>query len=210
MKKTTSAKNIPSGYIRFAIGIALLCLSGFTGIQLTRHSYTATTTGDADIKVLGTSNLHNWTMEAKGISCSAKFNFLPGNTNQPGSLTALTLSVPVQDLKSGESGMDSRAYTALKAKQFNAIVFELTSATLVPAQKNQFQIKSKGNLSIAGVTKPVTMDAACLVNTDGTISCSGSAKLKMTDYQIKPPTFMLGALKTGDDLTIDFTLVVKK
>jgi len=32
----------------------------------------------------------------------------------------------------------------------------------------------------------------------------------MSDYQIKPPTYMLGALKTGNALTIDFTLTVKK
>jgi hypothetical protein len=209
MKKIISSQNAPAKYARYAIAIAVICLTGFTGIDLAHTTNKATNSGDADIKVSGTSNLHNWTMEAKDISCSAKFNFLPGN-DRPESLTALTLSVPVQDLKSGESGMDSRAYTALKAKQFNAIVFKLSSAAIVPIQKGQFQVKGNGDLSIAGVTKPVVMDAACLVNAGGTITCSGSAKLKMTDYQIKPPTFMLGALKTGNDLTIDFTLSVKK
>lgn len=106
--------------------------------------------------------------------------------------------------------MDSRAYTALKEKAYNAIVFVLTSATIVPGQKNEFQVKGKGNLSIAGVTRPVTLEVTGLVNADGTITCKGVEKLKMTDYQIKPPVFMLGALKTGDELTIDFTLVVKK
>jgi hypothetical protein len=209
MKKITDSKNTSSKYLKYLIGIAIVCLTGFTEIHLAPHTNNATKPGDADIKVLGTSNLHNWTMEAKGISCSAKFNFLPGH-GQPESLTALTLSIPVQDLKSGESGMDSRAYTALKAKQFNNIVFELISAAITAGQKDQFQVKSMGNLSIAGVSKPVAMDAACLIDADGAITCSGSAKLKMTDYQIKPPTFMLGALKTGNDLTIDFKLVVKK
>lgn len=209
MKQITSSRNINSKYLRYVIGFAMVCLTGFTEIHLASDANHATRPGDADIKVSGTSNLHNWTMEAKGISCPAKFNFLPGH-DQPQSLTALTLSVPVQELKSGESGMDSRAYTALKAKQFNNIVFELTSATLTPGQKDQFQVKSMGNLSIAGVSKPVAMDAACLIDADGAIACSGSAKLKMTDYQIKPPTFMLGALKTGNDLTINFKLVVKK
>jgi hypothetical protein len=209
MKKSISADNIPSTYIRFAIGAAVLFLTGFTGINLTHRNDKAAAAGDAYIKVSGTSNLHDWTMEAKSISCSAKFHFITGN-DRPESLTALTLSVPVQDLKSGKSSMDSRAYTALKAQQFTAIEFVLTSATITPAEKNQFQVKSMGSLSIAGVTKPVAMNAACLVKADGTITCSGSAKLKMTDYQIKPPTFMLGTLKTGNDLTIDFTLVVKK
>jgi polyisoprenoid-binding protein YceI len=192
----------------YTIAIALICLTGFSGLRPADSTNRSTTTGDADIKVSGTSNLHDWTMEAKNSSCSASFNFLPGNANQPQSLTALTLSVPVQNLKSGKSSMDSKAYTALKAKTYSTIVFVLTSATILPGQKNQFEVKSTGNLSIAGVTKQVTMDVTGIVNTDGTITCHGSKKLKMTDYQIKPPVFMLGTLKTGDDLTIDFILIV--
>lgn len=166
--------------------------------------------GDADIKVSGTSNLHDWTMEAKNISFSAAFVFSPDNGNEPKSLTVLKLSVPVRQLKSGKSSMDSRAYTALNEKKYSSIVFEMTAASIIPAQKNQFQVKTTGNLSIAGVTKLVTMDVTGLVNADGTITCKGSEKLKMTDFQIKPPSFMLGTLKTGNELTIDFTVTVKK
>jgi len=202
-----------------AIGAAICSLAGiigftgltaFTGTHRPTSALKVAVAGNADIKVLGTSNLHNWTMEAKNITCSAKFNFGPGNGNEPKSLTELNLTVPVKDLKSGESSMDSRAYTALKAKTFTDISFSLTSATIVPGQKDHFLIKGAGNLSIAGVTKPVSMDVNCQVSTDGLITCTGSEKLKMTDYQIKPPTFMLGAFKTGNDLTINFTLVVKK
>jgi len=52
--------------------------------------------------------------------------------------------------------------------------------------------------------------ANCHANPDGSIACSGSQQIKMTDYQIKPPSFMLGALKTGDALTINFSLTLKK
>ena len=31
----------------------------------------------------------------------------------------------------------------------------------------------------------------------------------MADYRIKPPSFMFGALRTGDDLTINFSLILK-
>jgi polyisoprenoid-binding protein YceI len=223
--KERSSEAIASKYIRYAIGTLIVCLTGiigltgltgftdFAGFTATRPApaaYRLTAAGNADIKVLGTSNLHNWTMEAKDITCSAKFNFLPGNGNQPKSLTELSLSVPVKNLKSGESSMDSRAYTALKAKTYTDIAFVLTSATIVPGQKDHFLIRGTGNLSIAGVTNPVSMDVNCQVSPDGIITCIGSEKLKMTDYQIKPPTFMLGALKTGNDLTINFTVVVKK
>jgi polyisoprenoid-binding protein YceI len=194
----------------YILAIALISLTGFSGIHPEKNKTRSATSGDADIKVSGTSNLHDWTMEAKNSSCSATFNFLPGNNNQPQSLTALTLSVPVQNLKSGKSSMDSKAYSALKADKFNSIVFVLTSATIVPAPKGRFLVTTSGNLSIAGVTKPISMEVSGLVNPDGTITCTGSQNVKMTDYQIKPPVFMLGALKTGDELAIKFTVVFKK
>ena len=203
------SKDLAAKYVKFALGAAIIGLSAFSGRYSTDTNKTVISQ-QADITVKGTSNVHDWTMEAKHISCSVKFNFLPGNNNIPHSLTELNLSVPVQDLKSGKSSMDSRAYSALKVKQFNAIVFTLTSAAISPGPKNQFQVETMGNLSIAGVTKPVKLKVACGLDTDGTITCTGSEKLKMTDYQISPPVYMLGALKTGDELTIAFTVTVKK
>jgi YceI-like domain len=163
----------------------------------------------ADIKVLGTSNLHNWSMEDKAVACSAKFTYADGKA-VPVSLAALTFSFPVHSLKSGESGMDSKAYGAMKAKTGGDIVYTASASTITPGAAHQFSVKSSGNLTIAGVTKPVVLMAACSVLADGSITCTGTDKLLMTDYQIKPPTYMLGALKTGNVLTIDFTMVVQK
>jgi polyisoprenoid-binding protein YceI len=206
MKKNTRFKDAVSQYARCVLGPAVIFLAGLPGITRAQNTYKA---ADPDIKVLGTSNLHNWSMEAKDISCSAKFDFLPGNSSQLQSLTALDLSIPVHNLKSGESLMDSRAYDALKADKFAAITYVLTSATIVPGQKNQFQVRSTGNMTIAGATRPVALNVGCLVNPDGTITCNGSEQLKMTDYKIKPPVFMLGALRTGDALTVNFSLTLK-
>jgi YceI-like domain len=204
-------KNIPStasafGYAKRIGTLGLIFLLGLSGSLRAQDTYRV---ADPDVKVLGTSNLHNWSMEAKDISCSAKFSFAAG-INQPQSLTALDLSIPVHNLKSGESSMDSRAYTAMKADKFGVITFVSQSAVIVPAQNSQFQIRSTGSMTIAGVAQQVALTANCQVNADGSVVCSGSTSLKMTDYQIKPPSFMLGALKTGDALTINFSLTLKK
>jgi len=163
----------------------------------------------ADIKVLGTSNLHNWSMEDKAVACSAKFTYSTGKA-VPESLAALTFSFPVHSLKSGESGMDSKAYGAMKAKTNVNVMYTANSSTIIPGSAHQFSVKSSGKLTIAGVTQPVVLLAACSVQADGSITCTGTDKLLMTDYKIKPPTYMLGALKTGNALTIDFTMVVQK
>jgi len=207
MKKKFSLKMPVLRSARSLSALAIILLAAISGPIRAQDVYP---TGDPDIKVLGTSNLHNWSMEAKDLSCSAKFTFGPVAGNLPSGLTSFDLTIPVHNLKSGESLMDSRAYTAMKADKFATITYAQASATILPGQNGQFQIKSTGNLTIAGVTQPVVVTANCHANPDGSIACNGSQQIKMTDYQIKPPSFMLGALKTGDALTINFSLTLKK
>ena len=206
--------SFPWRYVTHLLIGAAMFLTAFSVMAVSKvhlmKGFVATGSANADIKVLGTSNLHNWSMEDKDVSCTANFIYATSKRMMPTSLEILTLSIPVHDLKSGKSGMDSKAYAALRAKDGGNITFSSTSSTVTTGAAGQFTVKSNGNLTIAGVTKPVVMDAACQVMEDGTVSCKGTEKLKMSDYQIKPPTYMMGALKTGDALIIDFTLVVKK
>ena len=45
---------------------------------------------------------------------------------------------------------------------------------------------------------------------DSTITCTGTYNLTMTDYGVEPPSFMFGAMKTGDALTFEYNVVYKK
>jgi YceI-like protein len=163
----------------------------------------------ADVKVLGTSNLHSWSMEDKDVTCSARFTYEAGKA-VPTALAVFTFSFPVHSLTSGKSGMDSKAYDAMKAKKGGDIAFAASASTIIPGVKDEFNVKSNGSLTIAGVTKPVVLTAACSVKTDGSVVCTGTHKLLMSDYGIKPPTYLMGTLRTGNKLSIDFTMVVKK
>jgi polyisoprenoid-binding protein YceI len=195
------------GYALIGLSISLMA---FSVVPVKVVVNRAAGAADADVKVLGTSNVHDWTMEDKDVTCTAKFTYAAGKASMPDGLNGFGFTFPVHSLKSGKSGMDSKAYDALKAKTSGNIVFAASSSIVTPGTGAHFSVKSNGSLTIAGVTKPVVLTAACAVKADGSISCTGTDKLLMSDYQIKPPTYMLGALKTGNALTIDFTMTVKK
>jgi polyisoprenoid-binding protein YceI len=159
----------------------------------------------SDIKVLGTSNLHDWKMKAQNTSVNAKFDLKPG-TNQLSDISALSFTMPVKGLKSDENLMDTRAYSTLKADKHGQIAFNMSSAVITPGANNQYVVKASGNLTISGVTKPVTLVANGVVNPDKTITITGAQKIKMSEFGVKPPTFMLGALKVGDVVTVEYNL----
>jgi polyisoprenoid-binding protein YceI len=114
--------------------------------------------------------------------------------------------MPVKNLNSESSLMDSRSHDALKADKFPTINFKLVSATPVSNQNNKSQFKVVGHLTICGVTRQLTMMANAQKNADGTVTVTGQQKLKMTEFNVRPPSFMFGALKVGDNLTIDYTV----
>lgn len=159
--------------------------------------------GGSQIKVNGTSNIHDWTMSATSFTCDGTY-VLEGN--QLVDVTALSFTLPVKNLKGKEDLLNTRAHKALKAEQHNKISFKLTNATVVPQQK---VIKAVGNLTIGGVTKPVALQATYTVNGDE-VTFKGAEALKMSEYGLKAPTFMMGALKVADAVNIDITLKLKK
>ncbi len=198
MKKTQIKRFISNGFT-----LILLALIGFP-IQ-TQAQTTYKQTAESYIVVAGTSTLHNWTMTSKEMQFQTTFE--NGADGLPLRVKALSLSVNSESLKSEHKAMDKNAYSALKTDKHKAISFTLTSATV---QKDIIQCS--GNLTIAGVTKPITIDATCKLNPSGSLRCTGSKPIKMSEFQVEPPTFMFGTVKTGDDITISFNmeLVVAK
>ena len=158
------------------------------------------TTGQTTIK--GTSTLHDWDMTSSKGQTKASF-MVQGN--QVTGISTLTFTVPAESLKSDKSGLDKNAYKALNTGKHANITFTMTSGTVTSTGNNTFQVKATGNLNIAGTSKPTTITATGQLNpADKSITAKGSTTFKMTEYKVTPPTVMLGTIKTGDEVTIDY------
>jgi hypothetical protein len=190
--------------------IIVICLTGLSNLTLAQSVYKIEETKDVDMKLRGTSTLHKWEMDSKTVEGEAHFGFKPGSENELLSLKSLYFAMEVKDLKSDSKGLDKNAYKALKSDDYKDIHYILKSAIVSPDKDGKYLLTTHGKLTIAGVTKEIAMDISCVINKDGTITCTGSDKLNMSDYQVKPPSFMLGAMKTGDAITLDFVVVYKK
>jgi len=190
--------------------VVIVCMIGLGNVVRSQSVYKIEETKDVDMKLLGTSTLHKWEMDARTVEGEAHFVFKPGKEDEIVSIKSLFFALEVKDLKSDSKGLDKNAYKALKSDEYKDIHYILKSAKVSPEKDGKYLLETHGKLTIAGVTKEIMMDVYCIINKDGTITCTGSDKLNMTDYNVKPPTFMLGAMKTGDAITLDFTLVYKK
>lgn len=154
----------------------------------------------SNVLIKGTSTLHNWESVVEKTEATLIIN----NLNDIG-IETLNVKVAVFSIKSGKKTMDKLTYKALKGKEHPMITFIFKKGEIVDENSDFINIKLIGDLTIAGVTKNVSVNTK--INKFGnTIALTGSHKLKMTDFGIKPPKALLGTIKTGDEITIEFNL----
>jgi polyisoprenoid-binding protein YceI len=178
--------------------ILTLALSLVVMIGVAQQSYRQT--GTPVFTVAGTSTMHDWTMTSSGATYNATFEMNADGT--PEKLTLVTVSLPSESLKSKEKAMDKNAYKSLNTDKYKDITFQLTSAKI-----NGKTISCNGKLTISGTTKPVDVDVTYEAK-NGTLVCKGSKKIKMTEFNVVPPSFMFGTIKTGDEITVSFEVTL--
>jgi len=157
--------------------------------------------GTPKIMITGTSTIHDWEMTSNQADLKAAFE--TDAAGIPTKLASLNLSIPAESLKSGKGAMDKNAYTSLKTDKNKLITFQLTSATI-----NGKTIDTKGNLTIAGTTKPIEINTTFETQGDGSLKFKGSKKIIMSEFNVEPPSFMFGSVKTGDEITLSFEIIM--
>ncbi|MDV3309159.1 MAG: YceI family protein [Cyclobacteriaceae bacterium] len=158
---------------------------------------------DGSIKIEGTSTMHDWDMTTESVAGTASF-VLDGNAIRD--INSLSITLAAESLKSGKAAMDKNAYKALKTDRHKDITFTMTDVTRIEKSGAGYNVTVQGKLTIAGATRPVQLTALCVPKDNGRIECSGQYKIRMTDYEVEPPSFMFGSVKTGDDLLVKFNV----
>lgn len=153
------------------------------------------------ITINGTSNLHDWKSKSEQINGEL---ILSGN-NQ---VKSFKLDIPIKSIKSGEKLMDSKTYETFDANKHPNIAFRLTDVTNLQINGDNVNVVFNGNLTMAGTTRKVAIKANGKNIKQGTYVFNGNVPLKMTDFQMKPPTALLGTLKVGDGIKLEFDITL--
>jgi len=169
----------------------------FTTLSLQAQS-TYVLADSSTMSITGTSTLHDWESPVAEFSANIKATLDSGKP----SFQEFSLTVPVESIKSEKSKMEKKTHEALKETDHPNITFNLLNITSV----DQDSVTAAGNLTIAGTTKPITIKAA-YTNPHAAkqiVQLKGAYSLKMTEYNVEPPSVMFGTIKSGDEVTIHY------
>jgi polyisoprenoid-binding protein YceI len=165
------------------------------------------------VTIDGTSNIHDWTVEGSVISGILE---LDKDTLLKGAAGAVpckaTVKIPVRSLKSGKDKMDEVMQEHMSMEKYPMIDYTLTELKVVKAGANGVECESKGNLVVSGTTNAITMPVTIAKAGDDGLKIDGKIDLKMTTFNIKPPqpALAMGLIKTGDDVKLGITWLVKE
>lgn len=154
-------------------------------------------TEKSKVVILGTSSLHDWESSVESYTIDGNIE-----SNQ---ITNLEATFNVESIKSGKSIMDSKAQDALNAEKYPNIVFKAPALTI-----SNGKVTGQGTLMIAGKTKSIQFMATSSQISNRDMLVKGSTKIKMTDFDIEPPTAMFGTLTTGDEVTVNYEILLNQ
>jgi polyisoprenoid-binding protein YceI len=156
----------------------------------------------SSVTVSGTSSLHDWHEKAGDFAATLK---LPPDDGTCSVIEQVTFVCKSASLTSENSIMTDKTHSALQAKKYPEIVFTSKEPISIPGTDGDFSAVVNGELNLNGVRKNISFPVKVMLKGTG-LSVSGSQALKMSDYNIKSPTAMLGTLKTGDEVTVHIDL----
>ena len=163
--------------------------------------------GASNLKVEGTSNIHDWEISAKEMQGTMKVQIEDGQLVQ---IDQLDFAVVAESLKSGKGGMDKNTYKALNTDNYKTVSYQLQKVNnLDCTSKTECKVTTTGYLTIAGTKKQVEIVFDAKVSGDK-IVLTGNKKIKMTEFKVDPPTAMFGTITTGDEVNVKFQAAYTK
>jgi polyisoprenoid-binding protein YceI len=196
---------------RVVIGMGALAVIATAAAAATTTTR-MTIQAESRISVDGNSSVRRYSCEAATIR--------GGLTVEPASATAslaemgravkgVDLAIPVAGLDCGDRTMNGHMRKALLATEAPEIRYRLTTHQVTPTGSGTVTVQMSGVLSIAGTDKPITMTAELRSEAGGQVRVTGSREIRMTEWGVKPPSLMMGAMKVHDPVTVKFDLLLK-
>lgn len=190
--------------LRIIITLSTLALLISIASTLNAQTTLRCETASSSAVIYGTSNIHDWEMTATEFTSQAKVEIKAGT-----SVTILEGSMlfKAMKIKSESSGMDKKAQESLKAESNPDITFTITAPVTLTLNGNKASGNITGTLLLAGIRKTIIVPVTLEIDASAKMVVTSNIKIKMTDYQMEPPTAVFGTIKCGDSVEVKLKMV---
>jgi polyisoprenoid-binding protein YceI len=93
--------------------------------------------------------------------------------------------------------------------QYPDITFQSTNVTAKGLGGGRYDVNIKGNLTLHGVTRPVTIPATITLN-GSTLRAVGKFSIDRDDYKVKATSAFHGMVRVDDDIKFEFDILGRR
>ncbi len=190
-----------------AVVILVAAVMAMPGFGQPQSSAPKPNKGKFPLTIDGTATvIGNWACGGK-VDVQAKpnrsFEPVPGLGS---GVQTVMVKTSVSTIDCGDSTMNKHLRKALKDSKYPEIQYKALKYILAD---NGTAVQTSGELTVAGVTRPVELRASLVALPDGGTRVVGKVQINMRDYGVKPPSLFFGTLNVADLVTVSFDTVVK-
>lgn len=159
--------------------------------------------------IRGSSNIRDWSESVDDGDGIASINMVGEKYFDIEEVRILIRANSIKSIGVEGTAMNKKTYETLKTIQYPMITFIVTTPLRsVTADGRKMQIQADGMLTIAGVSKIITLHPTIYADMQGRINVEGDVFLKMSDFDIEPPVTLFGLLRVKDGFTVHFKITL--
>jgi hypothetical protein len=171
---------------------------------------------ESQLRVSGDASIINFVCHLKNAFDMTPFKLKGNRVDELNRLSEGKIIVPIENLDCGQKGINEDMKELLKAEEFPQIILDFKELAVAKWKKEEksghflSSIFSKIEITLAGVPVVYPVHLNLVKIDENNILASGSKKLKITDFNLKPKAYLFGLVKIKELIEIDFELVLTK
>lgn len=191
--------------------LGVLCLLLPAGAEAQLH---ITPHPNSKFWIHGNATVRNFTCVVDRVEGEARLPRAPDtiSTASSESSTQVAVQVPVEAVDCGNSRMTEDLQETLQMKEHPEIRFELIHATMGAQTDTSAQwrrVDAVGPLTIAGTKRLIRLGAAARALDENHFRLRGCLPVRMTYFNIEPPTKAFGLIKVKNRVEVQFDLLAR-
>ena len=162
----------------------------------------------------GSANIVNFQCVAGIIESTGSISGIDTTRSHSGPHGKVTLEVkiPISKLNCGKPGINRDMKKTLNSEEYPYITYRLgeNKPNRDPQQstKNSFQIETDGELIISGFKRTETIKLDGQFIGAWQFRVKGQHPVLMSDYELDPPSPLMGLIKVNDELIVHFDVIL--
>jgi len=192
--------------------LAAFSLTGFLESPFMRYVYSIE--DGSRLTIEGSSNVNSFACLGSNDLSPMTISVLPVGAGDTLRFNNAILTLRTKSLDCDNSQMNKDLCEAMKADEYPYIKIEihgamLQSGNLREAGSDWATMKAVATLTIVNVSKRVVLDVKAKRLSPDRFRFVAAKDMRMTDFNITPPSVMLGLIKVNNAIRISFDLTTK-